>query len=401
MLRLLVGTSLLLALAVVAVRADGEKKEEKSAIATFNDQFKDLLNKYRAAKSDEQREKLLADYADKFIDLAEKAKQAEGVDIVLLMPQRMPIPDGVQPRIAALLKKALDKSSDDKVRTRALPAYLNAQSAAIRASKDATRTEAARKDLETYANKFLDQVAKELDKPASVNSLVLAAGLALPGGKHGARARTRQLFERLLEKREKDQRLPAITAYLGAQEQVAMTSKDADEVAAARQELAAYRKVLHTDYKGKVKDLFIGAPMPDLTSKNLEDKDVKLTDLRGKVVVLDIWATWCPPCKAMIPHERDMVKKLKGKPFTLVSISFDAKKETLTKFLESTEMPWTHWWEGQGGKIDQELNVRSFPTIYILDGKGVIRYKNLRGKQMEDAVEVLLRETEDRTKPKN
>ena len=65
--------------------------------------------------------------------------------------------------------------------------------------------------------------------------------------------------------------------------------------------------------------------------------------------MLDIWATWCGPCKAMIPHEREMVERLKDKPFALVSISADEKKKTLTDFLAKDTMPWTHWWNGSGG----------------------------------------------------
>jgi thiol-disulfide isomerase/thioredoxin len=140
----------------------------------------------------------------------------------------------------------------------------------------------------------------------------------------------------------------------------------------------------------------IGKKMPNLESENLQGKKVQLTDHRGKVVVLDIWATWCGPCKAMIPHERDMVEKLKDKPFTLISISADEKKETLEKFLELNKMPWTHWWNGASGGILKELDIQFFPTIYVLDGEGVIRYKNIRNKQLEEAVEKLLAETKDK-----
>src|SRR5438105_4677276 len=63
------------------------------------------------------------------------------------------------------------------------------------------------------------------------------------------------------------------------------------------------------------------------------------------------WATWCPPCRAMIPHERKRVERLKDKPFTLVSISIDAQKDALTNFLKKEKMPWTHVWDGTKGSV--------------------------------------------------
>jgi len=129
-------------------------------------------------------------------------------------------------------------------------------------------------------------------------------------------------------------------------------------------------------------------------SKDIDGKTVKLSELKGKVVVLDIWATWCPPCRAMIPHERELVKRLKDKPFALISISGDEKKETLKNFLAENPMPWTHWWNGQTGGILEAWDVQSFPTIYVLDAKGVIRYKDVRGEKMDEAVDALLKETQ-------
>jgi thiol-disulfide isomerase/thioredoxin len=144
----------------------------------------------------------------------------------------------------------------------------------------------------------------------------------------------------------------------------------------------------------EVRHLKIGMAAPNAQSEDVDGKKVQLKDYKGKVVVLDIWATWCGPCKAMIPHEREMVKKLKEKPFALISISADEQKDTLKKFLEDTPMPWTHWWSGQNAGMVKEWNIQAFPTLYVLDSKGVIRYKFIgaRDKELEEAVDKLLAE---------
>jgi len=149
-----------------------------------------------------------------------------------------------------------------------------------------------------------------------------------------------------------------------------------------------------------INNLIVGKKAPAAECATLdEDKKAKLSDYKGKVVVMDIWATWCGPCIAMIPHERDMVKKLKDKPFVLLSVSADAKKETLTEFLDKEPMPWTHWWNGASGNVLETFQVGFYPTIYVIDAKGVIRHKHLRGEKLEHAVEKLIAEIEKTETP--
>ncbi len=143
-----------------------------------------------------------------------------------------------------------------------------------------------------------------------------------------------------------------------------------------------------------VADVSVGNPAPEIVIQDIDGKEARLSALKGKVVVLDIWATWCPPCRAMIPHEREMVERLKDKPFALVSISADDKNETLKEFLSQEKMPWTHWWNGSEGGVIDDWDVQAFPTIYVIDAKGVIRYKDLRDEKLEEAVNELLKGVE-------
>src|SRR5262245_2477675 len=100
----------------------------------------------------------------------------------------------------------------------------------------------------------------------------------------------------------------------------------------------------------------------------------------------------------MIPHERSLVEKLQGQPFALLGINTDGNVNEVKQKSMSEQVTWRSWYDGQGGPICKQYKVRSFPTIYVLDHKGVIRYKNVRGEELDKAVETLLKEAEKETK---
>ena len=98
----------------------------------------------------------------------------------------------------------------------------------------------------------------------------------------------------------------------------------------------------------------------------------------------------------MYPHERSLVQRLEDKPFALLGINSDGDREALKKTLEEEKITWRSWWDGGGtsGPIATQWNVTGWPTVYVLDGVGVIRYKSVRGPGLDKAVDTLLAEIE-------
>ena len=97
----------------------------------------------------------------------------------------------------------------------------------------------------------------------------------------------------------------------------------------------------------------------------------------------------------MYPHERSVVKRLKDQPFALIGVNSDADLETLRKVRVEKELTWRSFWnglDGTSGPISTKWGVTGWPTIYVLDEKGVIRFMNVRGEQMDEAVNQLLAE---------
>lgn len=96
----------------------------------------------------------------------------------------------------------------------------------------------------------------------------------------------------------------------------------------------------------------------------------------------------------MIPHERSLVKRLEGKPFALLGINTDGSAADVKEKNAKENITWRSWFDGQGGPICAQYKIRAFPTIFVLDAKGVIRAKEVRGEAMDKAVDKLLGEME-------
>ena len=96
----------------------------------------------------------------------------------------------------------------------------------------------------------------------------------------------------------------------------------------------------------------------------------------------------------MYPHERSLVKKLADKPFVLLGVNSDEQREQVKKVVEKEQMTWRSWWDdgGTDGPIQTAYNISGWPTIFVLDHKGTIRYIDVRDKELEEAIDKLLSE---------
>jgi hypothetical protein len=96
----------------------------------------------------------------------------------------------------------------------------------------------------------------------------------------------------------------------------------------------------------------------------------------------------------MYPHERSLVKRLEGKRFALIGVNSDRDKDQLKAVLKKENITWRSFWNGgsTGGPIATAWHVHAWPTIYVIDAQGIIRYRDVRGEAMDEAVDELLKE---------
>ena len=115
-----------------------------------------------------------------------------------------------------------------------------------------------------------------------------------------------------------------------------------------------------------------GGTLPEWTGRRLDRTEEPLSAYRGRVLLIDFWATWCAPCIDALPKLRDMVAELPPDRFALLAISVDEELETVTEFMKREAMPWHNWHVGASSEIEQILDVRGFPTYLLADENGVV-----------------------------
>ena len=133
----------------------------------------------------------------------------------------------------------------------------------------------------------------------------------------------------------------------------------------------------------------------ELSFKATNGKEINLAKMRGKVILVDFWATWCGPCVQEIPNVVAAYNKLHDKGFEIVGISFDNEgdEDKLGKMTEEKKMPWPQYFDGQGwkNKFGQQYGINSIPRMWLVNKKGMVVDTNAR-ENLVSKVEKLLAE---------
>ncbi|MDO5975513.1 TlpA disulfide reductase family protein [Flavivirga jejuensis] len=134
------------------------------------------------------------------------------------------------------------------------------------------------------------------------------------------------------------------------------------------------------------KRLDIGAFAIDFTQNNEKGNPIKLSDFRGKYLLLDFWASWCAPCRAENPNLVTAYKKYHDKGFEILAVSLDKKREAWLKAIKQENLPWSHVSDLKGfeNEVARLYNVHSIPKNLLIDPKGKIIAINLKGYILEE-----------------
>ena len=140
------------------------------------------------------------------------------------------------------------------------------------------------------------------------------------------------------------------------------------------------------------RSLVVGGAFPDFQEKDLDGKPLSISRFKGKVLLVDFWATWCGPCRVELPNVIATYQKHHKKGFEILGISLDQDEQAMKKFLASNKMTWPQYFDGLGwqNKLAARYGVNSIPATYLLDAQGKIIARDLRGDDLEKAVAAAL-----------
>ncbi|HSH94353.1 MAG TPA: TlpA disulfide reductase family protein [Roseimicrobium sp.] len=139
------------------------------------------------------------------------------------------------------------------------------------------------------------------------------------------------------------------------------------------------------------KSLAVGTVFPNFSEKDLDGRPLSVSGFKGKVVLVDFWATWCGPCVRELPNLIQAYEKYHDRGFEIIGISLDENEQALRSFIAEQKMPWPQYFEKSEGlnKLATKYAAISIPTTYLLDREGKIIARNLRGEELDVALQAL------------
>ena len=157
--------------------------------------------------------------------------------------------------------------------------------------------------------------------------------------------------------------------------------RDADGIVELKEELALRPASPHAERTRKMienprraRESFA----PEFSLVTLQREFLDLASLKGKIVLLDFWGTWCPPCVAAVPTLRGLQKRHAKDAFVMISVSSDSDEGVVRSFAEKHEMQWPQTWD-RDRKVQQAFDVRGFPTYVLIDADGVVQFRTTGG----------------------
>ena len=178
----------------------------------------------------------------------------------------------------------------------------------------------------------------------------------------------------------------------------AMTLAWLNQDDAAKARFADYMKVANPangDFKRAQRysdrpELVRARMAPAFTIKTIDNKEVSLDDLAGKVVLIDFWATWCGPCREALPHVREIAHKFAGQPLVVMSISLDTDDAKWRDFVAKNEMTWIQTRDnGFDGKVATMFGVHAIPATFTIDADGVLQDQHVGDAAIEGKLKKL------------
>lgn len=152
-------------------------------------------------------------------------------------------------------------------------------------------------------------------------------------------------------------------------------------------------------FKGELSNRKIIGSQMEINGPTMKGESFNIASLKGKVILVDFWATWCGPCVAELPNVKAVYDKYHDKGFEVVAISLDFKREDLEKFVKEKELPWTQLIfseqkdMGWSNPLARKYGVNGIPAMFLIGRDGKVVARNLRGPALEKAVAEQLEKT--------